>query len=694
MTFKKDRFTLCLCLLLVTGVLLTQAATDTTTHLTPLNEQQDENALSVQQLLRGKPLVGTVERGENRLVHFGVLEYNGRFPDITISIEAVDPQSKVQLYCSSRNHVGARVVPSARTAQWTSTNEGRIFISSKSLPYQESIIGAILPRSGISTQVARFSCAVHGVKSAVSKFQLTMRLSFNQRTLAPDQESAMRAIYNECCIKADTCEGWRTKHTNDASLTDEVEFDFCHRTGSICNVNGELRRLDLRNYGLECKLPVDEFLNLTSLESLDLSNNQINADIGRDVERLGTLERLTDLNLASNSISGDLSVVGFCSDFLTRLLTLDLDDNYITGNIPACLFSSTSKVQQLYISRNKITGHIPDVFSESSQLKALSLSHNELVGTMPVTLGRLKSLEVLYLSENNLNGALPNSFSELESLEAMDISQNRFSKLPDTWSTSWKPSEKLLVLKLQGNKLRGQLPNQLVKARSLELLDMSNNEFSGFLFSEKGMFPNIRYFNLSRNSLKGRIPKDFASMGLFGEHKSSEFPHQFDLSFNQLSGAIPEFMYVDNSPDIADTEIYLEGNNLTCHKWLKLNYIPNFECASPSSGGSGDPKGEGFFESEQNIRNQLDALGQASLLNTSSNENKKANIIVGVIAAVASTVILVGVVGLILRYKQRRERMLGMEYDMAYDESTSEDEENQDRQQDSVNGIPGAEITP
>eukprot|EP00210_Caulerpa_lentillifera_P001465 g1406.t1 len=708
MKFKNYSLSLQLYLLLSLLVprALLEREIDTTQHLTRLDEQQDDNALNIGQLLHGWPLVGVVENGESRLVHFGVLENNGRFPDITISIEAVDPESQVQLYCSPRHHVGARVVPSARTAEWKSTHEGQVFISSRSLFYQDSIAKTILPSNGLTTEVARFSCAVHGVKSAVSKFQLTLRLSFNQRTLESSQESAMRAIYNVCCMKKDTCKGWRTRHTGSANLADEVEFDFCHRTGSICNSQGELRRLDLRDYGLDCKLPVDALLNLTSLESLDLANNKLRGEVGRQVVRLGGLERLSDLNLASNLISGHLSVVGVCSRLTSRLLTLDLDNNRITGRIPPCLFSSTSKVEQLYIARNKLTGYIPDVFSESSTLKALSLADNQLMGTMPVTLGRLKKMEVLYLSNNKLNGALPNSFSELESLEALDISQNQLSELPETWSKNWNPSEKLLVLKLQGNKLKGQLPKQLLKARSLEWLDMSNNELSGTLFSDKGMFPNMKHLNLSRNNLNGTIPEEFASLGLFGQYRSSEFPHQIDLSFNKLSGDIPEFMYVENTPDIVDTEIYLEGNHLACHKWLKLNYIPNFDCAIPVNGRAGNSKDPEFFESEKDIRNQLDALGQTSLLSSSSSssspssssDGKSTTVLVGVIAAAAaviSFIVLVGVGALIMRYKRRRGRMLGLQYDIANSTSTfSSDEESNNGRANVVNGITRAEIAP
>lgn len=674
---------------------LSEEEADPARHLIGLNEQQDENPLSIRQLLRGKPIVGVVAKGESRLVHFGVLEYKGRFPDITISLQGVDPLSKVQLYCAPRRHLGARVVPSARTAQWTSTNAGQVFISAKSLSYQDSIMDTVLPRTRLETQVARFSCAVYGASSTVSKFQLTMRLSFNQRTLVASQESAMRVIYDECCMKEGTCKGWRTSHLVGQNSTDEVEFDFCHRTGSICNVDGELRRLGLKDYGLECKLPVKALLNLTTLESLDLSDNKISANFGREVVSLGALDRLSDLNLASNLISGDLSVVGVCSTLLSHLVTLDLDNNYITGRIPPCLFSSTSAVKEVYLSRNRIRGTIPDVFSASSTLKALSMSENKLIGTVPVTLGRLKSLEVLYLNQNNLDGVLPSSFSELESLEAMDLSGNHLTKLPITWSTNWRHSKNLVVLKLQDNKFKGQLPTKLIDASSLELLDLSSNEFNGPLFSKKGMFPNIRHLNLSRNNLRGKIPEDFASLGLFGPYKSSELRHELDLSFNRLSGDLPEFIYQENSPDVVDTAIYLEGNNLTCHKWMKLNYIPNFECGRQVSGMTVSEKDAEFFESEKDIRNQLDAIDQTSLLSSTSDEKDKTNVpVVIIIAGVGTAMVLVGSVVLVVTYLRRRERTLGMEYDIAGDTSMTSGDETQDRRQETSNAMPEAEIEP
>jgi len=86
----------------------------------------------------------------------------------------------------------------------------------------------------------------------------------------------------------------------------------------------------------------------------------------------------------------------------------------------------------------------------------LDLSKNQLSGDVPDNIGGLKSLKLLSISYNKLSGRIPISFDDLESLESLDLSHSTLSgEVPRTF-------EKLLqltVLELSDNKLKGRIPN-------------------------------------------------------------------------------------------------------------------------------------------------------------------------------------------------------------------------------------------
>lgn len=86
----------------------------------------------------------------------------------------------------------------------------------------------------------------------------------------------------------------------------------------------------------------------------------------------------------------------------------------------------------------------------------LDLSKNQLSGDVPDNIGGLKSLKLLSISYNKLSGRIPISFDDLESLESLDLSHSTLSgEIPRTF-------EKLLqltVLELSDNKLKGRIPN-------------------------------------------------------------------------------------------------------------------------------------------------------------------------------------------------------------------------------------------
>ena len=79
---------------------------------------------------------------------------------------------------------------------------------------------------------------------------------------------------------------------------------------------------------------------------------------------------------------------------LTSLEYLDLHDNNITGNFPEFI----SELSYLQVLRNNsLHGSLaPNSFSNQSKLQILDLSNNNLVGSVPSESGNIKGMILLF----------------------------------------------------------------------------------------------------------------------------------------------------------------------------------------------------------------------------------------------------------------------------------------------------------
>ncbi|KAI8564461.1 hypothetical protein RHMOL_Rhmol03G0183700 [Rhododendron molle] len=140
--------------------------------------------------------------------------------------------------------------------------------------------------------------------------------------------------------------------------------------------------------------------NLTSLVSLDLSNNQLHGSIPTS---LGKLCKLKTISLSHNEFSGEVAdiFVGFSQCKSNELETFRSWGNHLLGHLPYELGQLTS-LADFDLHSNSFSGPIPASIGRLSSLIRLDLSHNEFNGTLPESLGHLGKLEVLYISDNSL----------------------------------------------------------------------------------------------------------------------------------------------------------------------------------------------------------------------------------------------------------------------------------------------------
>mmetsp|Transcript_26625 Transcript_26625/g.57244 ORF Transcript_26625/g.57244 Transcript_26625/m.57244 type:complete len:902 (+) Transcript_26625:177-2882(+) len=353
----------------------------------------------------------------------------------------------------------------------------------------------------------------------------------------------------------------------------------CHpKQGSNNGGNGETTKFDgdfyvailnLTQNNVFGVVPREVYTGFTRLKALDLSKNELEGTVGREV---GLLEDLEDLFLFDNNFSGELpNDIGK----LGNLYNLYINDNKFRGMIPsemgdmaklrgASMFNNTFEgripdslgnlkdIIALYLDENKLSGQIPTALGQMTSMIDLRLRDNSFTGSIPTELGALSGLETLYLDTNSkIEGAIPSELSNLVKLNELHMYQMNLSgplppelgllegliylyldtnQLTGSIPEEWGEMRDLEELFLTGNNLSGWLPITLRGLKSLQTLRAADNELSGPIPSDMGKMLKLEYVYLEGNNFSGEVPSQL------GELTKLKLMHLHD---SKLSGEIP-----------------------------------------------------------------------------------------------------------------------------------------------------------
>ncbi|KAJ3684852.1 hypothetical protein LUZ61_014016 [Rhynchospora tenuis] len=125
-----------------------------------------------------------------------------------------------------------------------------------------------------------------------------------------------------------------------------------------------------------------------------------------------------------------------------------------------------------------------------------------------------------------LNDISPNSYNSLQQL-SLKSNPSLIGRIPAEISFF----KSLQVLTLSQNNFSGNIPDSMTSLTSLVHLDLSYNSLTGAVPVRIGQLLNLAGLDLSYNSLSGSIPTSIGNLGQL---------QKLDLSSNKLTGTIPE----------------------------------------------------------------------------------------------------------------------------------------------------------
>eukprot|EP00466_Bigelowiella_natans_P013981 jgi/Bigna1/139503/aug1.50_g14211 len=318
----------------------------------------------------------------------------------------------------------------------------------------------------------------------------------------------------------------------------------------------------------------------------------------------GASKNIMEFSVSSNQLSGTLPS-DECLTSRSSQAQLDVfvgSNNLLSGTIPAAFIcdpknpdGASKNLLYFSISSNKLSGTLPSnkcLANRSSQarLQYFYGYDNLLSGTIPAGFicdpndpnGAIRNIQAFSVSSNRLSGTLPSNrcvasrhnSSRLSPLIEFEASHNIISgQVPSSLFDLGSETEHGTLL-LAGCRLSGAIPPELqqVTATKLKVVDLSQNDLSGSIPDLVLTFPNLTVLSLSSNrNLKGRLdsfPMERLQYLLIdGTHLSGDLgalgsmttPRKIHLAGNQLSGTIPEALFLHSSLE----ELVLSHNRVS-----------------------------------------------------------------------------------------------------------------------------------
>lgn len=259
------------------------------------------------------------------------------------------------------------------------------------------------------------------------------------------------------------------------------------------------------------------FENLTQLEELNLSRNELGNNPGSNAKALRSLGRLRTLDLSMNGLNDDAAELYLQNkSFLGHLK--------MTGNVLTRLsnkmFKQSKNLTSISIDDNLISVIQQGTFEPLRHLESLNLAQNNLVYICDF---KLRQVKYLNLSRNSVEFFLTHEDNQLYMLEILDLSHNKLLYFPIV-----PKMNHLRYLHLQNNMIGtfqteaamvsevNMLYRNIMRERTATknnfhsswrkmpviFIDLSFNQFSSFPVETLSFLSALETLNFSHNCLR------------------------------------------------------------------------------------------------------------------------------------------------------------------------------------------------
>lgn len=233
------------------------------------------------------------------------------------------------------------------------------------------------------------------------------------------------------------------------------------------------------------------FSGLSVVSTLDLSACQLSSISSSTFQGLFGVR---NLNLAFNYI-GSLSANLF--SITTALTTLNLQGNNIGALVPQA-FTGLSALRTLNLRGNAVGAIYAQAFIGLSSLSTLDLGINLLSGLGDLQFSGLAALKNLYLDGNSILSITSQAFQGLPVLQTLNLASNALNYLPET---VFLGHPNLVDLDLSNNGLSTFYLNTFLNAPALEIIDLHGNNLVAFTNALLAGLNTLQEIYLQSNSL-------------------------------------------------------------------------------------------------------------------------------------------------------------------------------------------------
>ena len=305
---------------------------------------------------------------------------------------------------------------------------------------------------------------------------------------------------------------WRFRNLQGICLSRNREM-----TGRISDLISSnmtrIRRLSISFTKIYGRVPWSLILQLYNLEKLQICcmNPGLKGDfLPKDI---GRLNKLLVLSIGENRIQNVHLPVSIKN--LTKLLFLDFEYvRFVSGNLS--YFDNLAQLQHLHLTHCQLGGTLPDDFGlKHPDITELRLYGNKLYGELHSCFHGLKKITQLSLGANfYLHGLLPATLGQLERLQVLDLSENNFTGFAENMTFN----KELQTFYIDNNiNLRVDADTLLQALQpcmdNLRMLVAKNTGLKGEISGTLWDFDKIMYIDLSNNNITGQIPaNNFISM--------------------------------------------------------------------------------------------------------------------------------------------------------------------------------------